>query len=103
MSAGDRIARSAKQAAEGPAKAPFRKPTGRASYPRRVTLDLDDTRYDFMREAAWQHRSSVAELLRSAIDLLAGDPTAMQKVAAAASVDAGPPISKTKRAARSTP
>lgn len=87
MTAGERIARTTAKAATTKAAtaktpAPFRKPSGRASYPRRVTLDLDDARYDFLRQAAWEHRTSIAELLRSAIQLMTEDPESMTRIVA---------------------
>lgn len=58
--------------AERPAAEPFRRPSGRVSYPRRVTLDLDDERYEWLKEQAWQSRipGGIAGLLRATIDLL---------------------------------
>lgn len=81
MSAGDRI-RKATQQPETPA---FRKPSGRASYPRRVTLDLDDARYEFMQWAAYEHRTSIAELLRAVVDELRADEKLLGRVAKAVS------------------
>lgn len=90
MSAGDRIrAATAGQGDAAPAP-PFRRPSGRASYPRRVTLDLDDERYEFMRRAAWDNRVAIAELLRSSIDLLRDDPAVLDRIAAAAGAGAPP-------------
>lgn len=56
---------------------PFRRPSGRVSYPRRVTLDLDDERYEWLKETAWDCRvpGGIAGLLRATIDLLADDDT----------------------------
>lgn len=58
-----------------PAPAPFRHPSGRASYPRRVTLDLDDDRYDWLKEQAWQSRvpGGINGLLRATIDVMMQD------------------------------
>lgn len=79
MSAGDRIrkATSGSAAEQRPA---FRKPSGRASYPRRVTLDLDDDRYAWMRRYAYDSRSTIAELLRAAIDELRDDEKLADRV-----------------------
>lgn len=62
--------------AERPARPPFRRPSGRVSYPRRVTLDLDDERYEWLKEEAWQSRTpgGIAGLLRAVIDVLRDDP-----------------------------
>lgn len=84
MSAGDRI----RKAQEQTAPTPFRKPSGRASFPRRVTLDLDDERYQFMRRAAYEDHTSIAELLRAAIDLMRADESLREQVGKAA---ANPP------------
>lgn len=93
MSAGDRIRRSA--GADAAAAAPFRRPNGRASYPRRVTLDLDDRRYQFLKHAAWENRVSIAELLRAAIDLLGDEPALLDRAAQAAAGEApGAPVAK---------
>lgn len=47
-------------------------PTGpsqlRVSYPHRVTLDLDDDRYNFVKQLAWQDRTTLSELFRHLID-----------------------------------
>lgn len=53
---------------------PFRRPSGRAAYPRRVTLDLDDERYDWLKQQVWEHRipGGIAGLLRALIDDAAG-------------------------------
>lgn len=68
------------------APAPFRRPSGRASYPRRVTLDLDDDRYEWLKEQAWQSRvpGGIAGLLRATIDLLALDDNLVVTVVDAA-------------------
>ncbi len=87
MSAGDHIARTTAKAAGGADKAatPFRRPTGRAAYTHRMSLDVDDERYDFLRHAAWEHRVTIVELLRSAIDQMRGDPKVMAAIVEAAS------------------
>lgn len=49
-------------------------PTGpnqvRVSYPHRVTLDLDDDRYEFIKQLVWEERTTLSELLRALIDTL---------------------------------
>lgn len=57
---------------------PFKRPSGRASFPRRMTLDLDDARFDWLREQAYDARVPAATLLRAAIDLAQSD-TALRK------------------------
>lgn len=65
-----------------PAPAPFRRPSGRASYPRRVTLDLDDERYEWLKDQAWRSRipGGIAGLLRAAIDVLTDDDAMATRV-----------------------
>lgn len=73
MSTGDRIRRTANESGGGvPA---FRRPSGRASYPHRTTLDMDAERYEFLRHAVWEQRTTVSELLRAVIDLFREDPS----------------------------
>ena len=55
------------------APTPFRRPSGRASFPRRMTLDLDTSRYDWLRHEAYEARLPAAAILRAAIDLLRED------------------------------
>lgn len=66
----------------GPAKQAFRRPTGRASFPRRVTLDLDDGRFAWCKEQAWEARvqGGVAGLLRAAIDVVSADERLVRRV-----------------------
>jgi len=70
---------------------PFLRPSGRASYPRRVTLDLDDGRYEWIKQAAWESRVSMTELLRGVIDLLASDPAVLERAAQAAAGESEAP------------
>ena len=65
-----------------PPVAPFRKGNGRASFPRRMTLDLDDARFEWVRDQAWQARvlGGSAGLLRAAIDVLAADDELLARV-----------------------
>jgi hypothetical protein len=72
-----------------PAPSPFRRPSGRASYPRRVTLDLDDERYEWLKEQAWQSRipGGIAGLLRAVIDVLTDDDDLVAVVAETASAE----------------
>ncbi len=59
---------------------PFKRPNGRASFPRRMTLDLDDARYDWLRREAYDSRVPAAELLRAAIALMQEDSGLRQRV-----------------------
>lgn len=65
-----------------PAPMPFKRPNGRASFPRRLTLDLDDARYEWLKEQVWQSRSNggAAGLLRAAIDAMADDEDLLVQV-----------------------
>jgi len=62
------------------APTPFRRPSGRASFPRRMTLDLDTSRYDWLRHDAYEARLPAAAILRAAIDLLREDEALAQRV-----------------------
>ncbi len=59
---------------------PFKRPNGRASFPRRMTLDLDHARFDWLRREAYESRVPAAELLRAAISLMQDDPELRQRV-----------------------
>jgi hypothetical protein len=63
-----------------PTPEPFRRSTGRASYPRRITLDLDDHRYDWLRQVAYDSRVPAAAILRAAVDALAADEQLLGQV-----------------------
>lgn len=78
-------------AAQRPAPDPFRRPSGRVSYPRRVTLDLDDDRYEWLKEQAWRSRipGGIAGLLRAMIDLFAEDDEPAIQIASMAHKDRG--------------
>lgn len=76
---------STKRLLSGSAAAPqraWRRPSGRASFPRRVTLDLDDGRYDWCKAQAWEARvtGGVAGLLRAAIDVVSSDEDLVRRV-----------------------
>ncbi|MGH9068358.1 MAG: hypothetical protein ACRD0J_12865 [Acidimicrobiales bacterium] len=77
MSAGERIRAGAKRAEASPP--PFRRAEGRASYPHRVSLDLNECQYEFLRHAAWEARLSAASLLRGALQMLVEDESALAK------------------------
>jgi hypothetical protein len=71
--------------------APFKRPSGRASYPHRLTLDLDPARFDWLRRQAYQSRLPAAALLRAAIDLLEVDDGLLVRTIEQAMVDNPPP------------
>lgn len=60
----------------------FKRPTGRERYPRRMTLDLDVERADWLRNAVWQAGpgSNGASLLRATIDELVDDAVLLARV-----------------------
>lgn len=70
---------------------PFRRPSGRASFPRRITLDLDEARYQWLRGLAYEARVPAAALLRAALDLLAADAKRREAVITAAQTEHPPP------------
>lgn len=88
MGVGNRISKTTRTPA--PAE-PFRRPTGRASYPRRITLDLDEARYQWLRAFAYEARVPAAALLRAALDVLAADPKSLAAVIAIAQAEHPPP------------
>ena len=67
MATGDRI-RNAPAPEE-----PFRKSTGRVSFPHRMSLDLTTEQYEWLKEVAWQNRESGSGFLRLVIDRLMAD------------------------------
>lgn len=73
-------------ASSKPPREAFRRPNGRASFPRRVTLDLDDERYDWCKDQAWEARvpGGIAGLLRAAIDVVSADEQLVRRVLAVA-------------------
>lgn len=74
MAAGDRIKRTNTQSE------PFKKPTGRVSFPNRTSLDLNDEQIEWLKEVAWQNRESVAGFLRLVIDQLRAHPERLERV-----------------------
>ena len=52
---------------------PFRKSTGRVSFPHRMSLDLTAEQYQWLKEVAWQNRESGSGFLRVIIDRLMAD------------------------------
>ena len=67
MATGDRISKGTAP------EAPFQKPTGRVSFPHRMSLDLTDEQYEWLKEVAWQNRESASWFLRLVIDRLMAD------------------------------
>lgn len=83
MAMKDRITQQA-PASDAKRAESFRRPSGRASYPRRMSLDLNDAQYRWLRSAAHEHRVSGAGLVRAALEHLMATPDALQSVVAAA-------------------
>jgi len=67
MATGDRIRK-----ATAPEE-PFKKSSGRVSFPHRMSLDLTTEQYEWLKEVAWQNRESAAGFLRVIIDRLMKD------------------------------
>lgn len=89
MALKDRITQSAATGASAPQ--PFRRPNGRASYPHRITLDLDRERYDWLRKHAYEGRVPAAGILRAVLVLLAEDPELLAQAVARAQDEHPPP------------
>lgn len=88
MALKDRIRETA--AAES-SPAPFRRSNGRASYPHRVSLDLDDERYEWLRAEAYSARVPIAGLLRAVVSLMSDDQELRRQVAKEALREYPPP------------
>ena len=98
MSAGDRIRRGAKtpagadkSAETSAAVAPFRRPKGRASYPHRLSIDVDHAQYEAIRRLAYDYRVSVSDLMRATIDLMGAKTKLRDEITAAAVAASAPP------------
>ena len=74
MAAGDRIRKA------GAPSEPFKKSTGRVSFPNRTSLDLNDEQLEWLKETAWQNRESAAGFLRLVIDQLREHPERLERV-----------------------
>lgn len=81
----------AAHAAQSTKSSPFKRPSGRATFPRRMTLDLDQARFDWLRRQAYESRVSAAALLRAAIDLLQADEKFLRTAVSEAAKDNPPP------------
>ena len=57
--------RAARKDATPAAAEPFKKPP--ATYSHRVSLDLDDTDYDWLSQTAWETRRTKVEVIRALI------------------------------------
>lgn len=79
-----------KAAAAPSTTTPFRRPSGRASYPRRITLDLDDRRYQWLRTVSYEARVPAAAILRAALDVLSA-PELLEQVVQQAQAEHPPP------------
>ncbi len=74
MAAGDRIRKAAAP------EEPFKKSTGRVSFPHRVSLDLTAEQYEWLKEVAWQNRESGSGFLRLVMDRLMKDEALLGRV-----------------------
>ncbi len=74
MATGDRIRK-----ATAPEE-PFKKSTGRVSFPHRMSLDITDEQYEWLKEVAWQNRVSGSGFLRLIIDRLMADEAQVAKL-----------------------
>lgn len=90
MAMKDRIARS-KSAADGGVVTPFRRPSGRASFPHRVTLDLDGGQYEWLRSTAYDVRQPANTLIRAALSLLQSDVRLLERAVREAEKENPPP------------
>lgn len=74
MATGDRIRKT-------PAPdEPFKKSSGRVSFPHRMSLDLTTEQYEWLKEAAWRNRESTAGFLRLIIDRLMADESQVARL-----------------------
>lgn len=83
----DRIAKTT-TAASAPV---FRRPTGRATYPHRTSLDLDPGRYHWLKRAAYDTRVSGNDLLRALMALAQDDAQLLAKAVERAQSEQPPP------------
>ena len=67
MATGDRIRKGTAP------EEPFKRSTGRVSFPHRMSLDLTTEQYEWLKEVAWQNRESGSGFLRLVIDRLMAD------------------------------
>lgn len=74
MAAGDRIRKGTA------AEEPFRRTTGRVSFPHRMSLDLTTEQYEWLKEVAWQNRESGSGFLRLVMDRLMVDEALLGRV-----------------------
>lgn len=74
MAAGDRIRKAA------PPAEPFKKSDGRVSFPHRMSLDLTDEQYEWLKEMAWQNRTTASGLLRTVLGRLAEKPQLLKQI-----------------------
>lgn len=74
MATGDRIRKVTAP------ETPFQKPTGRVSFPHRISLDSTTEQYEWLKEAAWRNRESTAGFLRLIIDRLMADESQVARL-----------------------
>lgn len=78
----DKIAKQAAGEAGGgePEKPAFRRPSGRAGYPHRKSIDLTTEQNDWLLGQAWEGRVTAVGLVRGALDYLAEHPDALAEI-----------------------
>ena len=74
MATGDRIRKGTA------AEEPFKKSSGRVSFPHRMSLDITTEQYEWLKEVAWQNRESGSGFLRLIIDRLMADEAQVAKL-----------------------
>ena len=74
MATGDRIRKAATP------EEPFKRSTGRVSFPHRMSFDLTTEQYEWLKEVAWRNRESGSGFLRLIIDKLMADETQVARL-----------------------
>ena len=74
MATGDRIRKVTAP------ETPFQKPTGRVSFPHRISLDSTTEQYEWLKEAAWRNRESGSGFLRLIMERLMADEALLGRV-----------------------
>ncbi len=74
MATGDRIRKGTAP------EEPFKRSSGRVSFPHRMRLDLSTEQYEWLKEIAWQNRERGSGFLRLIIDRLMTDEAQVEKL-----------------------
>jgi hypothetical protein len=83
MAIRDRIKQTAAKSDGGggeKAATAFRRPSGRAAYPHRKSLDLTTEQNTWLSDQAWQSRVTAVGLVRGALDYLEAHPEVLVEV-----------------------